>query len=102
MVSGAPIFPKQPIRCETYVTSGFPRNLHSSQDGFSNLATVGGQSIVIIITGLATSTQYQVRWTKEAMAKRLHQDIKTAGGMFWMRLSPHYIICVFVYIYIVI
>lgn len=29
------------------------------QDGFSNLATVGGQSIVIIITGLATASQYQ-------------------------------------------
>lgn len=29
------------------------------QDGYSNLATVGGQSIVIIITGLATASQYQ-------------------------------------------
>ena len=37
--------------------SGWPA---TPKDGFSNLATVGGQSIVIIITGLATATQYQV------------------------------------------
>lgn len=36
------------------------------EDGFSNLATVGGQSIVIIITGLATYTQYQVACVAEA------------------------------------
>ena len=36
------------------------------EDGFSNLATVGGQSIVIIITGLATASQYQVACTAEA------------------------------------
>lgn len=36
------------------------------EDGFSNLATVGGQTIVIIITGLEVFTQYQAACVAEA------------------------------------